>query len=318
MKMLLRALAADAGLREADVRKLLSTAPERYKIYYIDKKRGGQRQIAQPTSEIKFLQRIFAEKFLSHLPIHESATAYRRGYSILDNARRHDHSGPILKMDLKDFFPSIRGRDWISYCIKHRVFEDMEDIYLSERLLFFRPPGGRLLRLAIGAPSSPMLSNVLMFEFDDLLSNLVRKDRVIYTRYADDLTFSAPRTGFLVKVKRDVASVIRDIKFPKLDINDEKTTYVTKKYHRTITGLTISNDSKVTLGRDRKRLISASIHRVLIGGIDDVQLARIAGLIAFANVIEPAFVQQLGEKYGSDVRERSKRFGAKARDEAGP
>ncbi len=253
MSIVLTYMARATGLSTYEARRLIARAPERYKVFYIDKKSGGRRQIAQPAREIKFLQRIFMRSFLESLPIHEAATAYRKGLSLADNAKPHASSGPILKMDFRDFFPSIRSRDWASYCGTHGIFESAEDVWLSERLLFFRPLGGRVLRLSIGAPTSPMVSNILMFEFDRVVSELVAKDHVVYTRYADDMTFSAPRTGHLVNVQRDVASAVRSISFPKLDINRDKTTYVTKKYHRQITGLTISNDGNVTIGRDTKQ-----------------------------------------------------------------
>ncbi len=309
MSRLIASMAAASGLRDHEVRKLIVTAPRRYKVYEIAKRSGGRREIAQPTPEIKFLQRVFTEMYLLELPIHTAATAYRKGLSTVDNARPHAKNGPILKMDLKDFFPSIRGRDWVSYCERHAIFTSAEDVRLSEQLLFFRPLGGRLLRLAIGAPSSPMISNIMMFEFDTLVSEYVSNDHVTYTRYADDLTFSAPRTGHLVNVKRDVARVVRSIGFPKLDINNDKTTYVTKKYHRTVTGLTLSNDGRVTLGRDQKRNISAAVHRACTKTLADTDLHKLSGLISYAHSVEPSFVEWLANKYGHDTVEIIRRFG---------
>jgi RNA-directed DNA polymerase len=100
---------------------------------------------------------------------------------------------------------------------------------LTSRLLFYEPSGSTVYRLAIGAPSSPVLSNALMLAFDTKISNLVAEDRVIYTRYADDLTFSVPRTGFLKDVIRNVKRTLRDLDYPHLQINEEKTTYITRK-----------------------------------------------------------------------------------------
>jgi len=303
------ALRLETGLRESEVRRLIMYAPERYKIYYIKKRSGGRRQIAQPTPEIKFLQRAFVERFLKHLPVHGSATAYRRGLSTHDNALPHAQNGPILKMDLKDFFPSIRSRDWASYCRQHNVLEG-EDVILSERLLFHRPPGGRLLRLSIGAPSSPMLSNVLMYDFDTRVVEAVSKDHVTYTRYADDLTFSAPRTGYLVNVKSDVAKIIRKMEYPKLDINNEKTTYITRKYHRSVTGLTLSNDGRVTIGREKKREIRAAIHKAVTGGMDESGLEKLSGLLSYVKSVEPDFICVMEAKYGEETIDVIRRYGA--------
>jgi hypothetical protein len=248
---------------------------------------------------LKRLQRSLMALLLDKLPIHEAATAYRRGFSILDNAKPHAANSPILKLDLKNFFPSIRSHDWELYCKRNKCLVDEEEIYLTSQLLFRRDPNHRSLRLAIGAPSSPMLSNILMFEFDTLVTAFVEEENVTYTRYADDLTFSAPRTGYLTGVKRAVCKIIRDLKSPVLDLNDEKTTYITKKYHRSVTGLIISNDGKVTLGRDRKRLISATLHRAVLGKLSGPERQMLAGTLAYVNAVEPVFLDILKKKYGA-------------------
>lgn len=237
-------------------------------------------------------------QFLERLPIHPCATAYRKGLSLRDNALPHAGAGPILKMDLKEFFPSIRGRDWDSYCRAGGFFENGEDIYLSERLLFYRPNGVRLLRLSIGAPTSPIVSNILMYEFDNAVTKAVSGDSVIYTRYADDLTFSAPRTGHLTGVQRAVSRVIREMRYPKLGVNKAKTTYATKKFHREVTGLIISNDGRITVGRERKRILFAKVYSFLQGTLSDNETRRLAGMISYVRSVEPEFLEVLERKYG--------------------
>ena len=136
MSELVSRLAARTGLSEWDVRRIMSSAPVRYKVYAIPKRSGGQRIISQPAREVKLLQRALSDVLLKDLPVHDAAMAYRNGRSIADNARRHAKSGPILKMDFKDFFPSIRGQDWVSYCRDTGCLTEVEDIHLSTLLLF--------------------------------------------------------------------------------------------------------------------------------------------------------------------------------------
>ena len=157
-------LISATGLREADVRRLVDRAPRTYKVYYIPKKNGGKRRIAQPAKQTKFLQRAFMSAVLEALPIHQCATAYRRGLSIRDNAKPHSGDGAILKMDFRNFFPSIRGLDWITYCREHGVFESPEDLYLSERLLFYRDK------------SSPSLRRLNLLWFQNRLSHKCTTD----------------------------------------------------------------------------------------------------------------------------------------------
>lgn len=313
MTRLISELAGMTGFQEADVRRLMASAPGRYKRYSIPKRDGTRRPIAQPAREIKAIQRAFVTLILDGLPVHGAATAYRPGVSIFDNAAMHAGGGPILKMDLKGFFPSIRLRDWRRYCEENSLFEDESDVTLSGHLLFYREPGTRSLRLAIGAPSSPSVSNILMFDFDAAVTEAVRSDKVVYTRYADDLTFSAPRTGYLTGVQSAVARVIRQQAYPKLEINLAKTTYATRKYNRSVTGLVLANDGRVTIGREKKRLISAQVHRAHLGIIDDEALAKLAGMLAFIRGVEPDYLEVLTNKYGPETVARIVRAASKNR-----
>lgn len=302
MTRLVPELSARTGLQEADVRRLMMSAPGRYKRYTIPKRDGTRRPIAQPAREIKAIQRAFVSAVLDGLPVHEAAMAYRSGRSIRDNAAAHASStGPILKMDLESFFPSIRMQDWQRYCEENSLFESTEDITLSGHLLFYREPGTRSLRLAIGAPSSPAVSNILMYQFDAAVTEAVSPDQVVYTRYADDLTFSAPRTGYLTGVQSAVARVIRAQKYPKLSINAQKTTYATTKYHRSVTGLTLANDGRVTIGRDRKRMIRAQVHRATLGQLSSQDFESLSGMLAFVHAVEPQYIEVLTSTYGFEA-----------------
>ena len=118
--------------------------------------------------------------------------AYRTSVSIRDNAASHAGATPILKMDFQNFFPSIRSRDWENYCSKHGVFDE-DDREISSRLLFRRAKDERVLKLSIGAPSSPALSNILLFDFDVRVAAEAERRNITYTRYADDLTLTCQR-----------------------------------------------------------------------------------------------------------------------------
>lgn len=302
MSELIKFLSSSTGLSEADVERIIERAPRSYKFYRIDKRTKGKRLISQPAREVKALQRALVA-YLSELPIHASATAYRKGKSIRDNAAPHARSGPIKKYDFQNFFHSIRADDWLNYCEKHEVFEDHVDARLTARLMFHNTPGSSILRLAMGAPSSPWLSNVLMNEFDERIAGEVAKDHVIYTRYADDLTFSAPRTGHLNSVDDVLRTTIKEIRSPRLTINDGKTVVATPKYRRVVTGLVLANDGRVTIGRNRKRYIRSAIHHALRGENEAEENMRLIGLLAFVRAVEPEFLKKLEAKYGSDFIE---------------
>ncbi len=297
-------LIQDTGLAEYDIYRIVANAPVRYKVFQIPKRNGGSRIISQPARELKALQRVIVDRVLSACPIHSAATAYKPGSSIKSNAAAHVNNGPILKYDFKDFFPSITSKDWVAYCQRFNIFDDNKDIFISTRILFQH--FNKQLRLAIGAPSSPCLSNVLMHDFDARLTEMVSPDRVTYTRYADDLTFSAPRTGFLTVVDSRLRQVIREIGSPSLMINEEKTVLATKKYKRMVTGLILTNDKTVSIGHRRKREIRAAVHEFSYGRLNFDQQVQLAGRLAFVNDIEPKFLAKLANKFGDEILHRLK------------
>ncbi|WP_304270985.1 retron St85 family RNA-directed DNA polymerase [Brevundimonas naejangsanensis] len=304
IEQLVLQLARATGMDPLDIYDIASSAPRRYKTFSVLKKDGvSRREISQPAREVKVLQRAFSDLFLSTLPVHHCATAYRArpGLSLRDNVLPHAANGPILKMDFRNFFPSIKGADWVSFCREREMFASEDDLYLSELLLFRRTAKGRPLSLAIGAPSSPLLSNILLYDLDERLFREVGDRYVTYTRYADDMTFSAPRTGFLQGVQSIVARAVRETKRPNLDLNPDKTRFVTTKFNRNVTGLTISLDGRVTAGQYRKRQIRAGIYRFTRKELDAASAVRLAGLIAFVNSVEPGFIDKLRVKHGEEV-----------------
>jgi retron-type reverse transcriptase len=309
MSAIVRTLAIETGLDVNLVERIIRTAPVRYKTYQIPKRSGGTRTISQPAQEVKLLQRAIIDVLLRKFPIHDAATAYREGLSIKDNALRHVGDGPILKMDFKDFFPSIRSPDWVRYCEDTGALRDENEVRLTTLLMFQLPRGSNVLRLAIGAPSSPFVSNLLLYEFDEKVSAAVAPDHVRYTRYADDITFSAPRTGHLVNVERQVRGILRDLKFPRLTINDEKTTRVTRKFGRKVTGLTLTNDGKVSVGRERKRLLHAQVFNASKNELNADEILRLKGMLGFVNSVEPDFINVLRRRYGQAIVAYIQKFG---------
>jgi len=305
MSELLTKLGASALLSENELMRLVRSAPRRYKVYPIPKRTAGQfRIIAQPAKEVKALQYWAIDNVLNNFPIHPAATAYRANKGIADNARPHREGRFLLKLDFADFFPSIKARDFERY-LKQRAPElDDNEIVALSRILFWKPKGTRKLCLSIGAPSSPLVSNLLMYEFDDQLANFCAKHSIAYTRYADDLSLSASTSGKLKLVEQFVTTLCKEIKSPNLKLNAEKLVRVSKKHARRITGLIITNDSQISLGRDKKRQIRASVHHFLTGRLNADESLRLKGMLAYVKSVEPAFITRLRRKYGAELIRR--------------
>lgn len=144
-------------LSRAELSLLIVTAPNRYKVHTIEKRNNrGKRTIAQPTAEVKIVQTVIQNHLLNRLPIHECATAYRRGISIKDHATPHAAKKYLLKVDFKDFFPSITDGDFIKHLDRYAKMEK-ESADLLASIFFWRQRKTKNLVLAIGAPSSPWL-----------------------------------------------------------------------------------------------------------------------------------------------------------------
>ena len=109
-----------------------------------------------------------------------------------------------------------------------------------------------------------------MNQFDRLIAARVGEHYVTYTRYADDMTFSARRTGYLLSVDNVLRKTIAEVSLPTLRLNHEKTVTATKKYRREVTGLILTNDNKVSIGRGRKRELRARIHHFKLGKLNIV------------------------------------------------
>ena len=155
--------------------------------------------------------------------------------------------------------------------------------------------------VTIGAPSSPSITNAIMYEFDKSIFDIASKGDLIYTRYADDLFISARAPDLLEHINREVAIASADIRYANLSINHRKTAYLSRRYRRSVTGLVITPDGNISLGRARKREIKSLVHRYTMGTIEPDGVERIRGLVAFTKGTDAGFFAALQRKYGKDT-----------------
>ncbi len=309
MSEILLGLTEAMPLSQEELLKLIRSSPMRYKVYLIAKRMPGQfRTIAQPAREVKALQHWVMSHFLVQFPVDPAATAYRIGMNITDNARPHVNSRFLLKLDFKDFFPSIHGTDFKRFLAKNAPSVTSDDAELLTRILFWRPKGTRQLCLAIGAPSSPLLSNILLADFDRQVARFCSKWRITYTRYADDLSFSAQTSALLARAEEMVTALCRRTRSPLLTLNQEKTVRVSKKRLRRVTGLVLTNEGHISLGRDTKRDIRATVHHFLTGKLTREETLSLRGTLAYVKSVEPEFLNRLRTKYGFQIIRRIQTF----------
>ncbi|AIY43871.1 Retron-type RNA-directed DNA polymerase [Collimonas arenae] len=294
-------LFTDFPMSPQQLRILMLTAPYRYKFFHIPKRSGGRRLISQPAKEVKWLQRYVIEIIRKKIPVHRCATAYEPGSSIFANAEAHVQNRFLLKMDFKNFFPSITDMD-VSHLIKS-AYPDIEDgeLELIVRLLVMSDKKNEKFVLAAGAPSSPFISNALLNQFDTELHLHCLSQNVVYTRYADDIALSTNAPLLLSELHKFIRVLVNEMKHPVLKINEEKTVYTSKKHNRKVTGLTLNSQKQVSLGRDMKRELRAAVDKFRKNELSQEAVSTLRGKLAFALAVEPEFVLRLRTHYTDEV-----------------
>ena len=200
-------------------------------------------------------------------------------------------------MDFQDFFPSITSQDIQFYLNKKPPGTD--DWSGEDQDLFLNIVCHHK-RLVIGAPTSPALSNALCFELDNRLTSRSLAENVVYTRYADDLFFSTVRKDILASFPQIVTQEVNSLQCPaNLKVNTAKTRHASKKGRRRVTGLVLTSDGRISLGRSKKRYIRRQIH--LLNQLSQKERSQLAGLISYAMSIEPDIIDALIQKFGPDA-----------------
>ena len=195
----------------ADLRTLERVAPEgplrHYRYRWLTKRDGSARLIESPKPRLKAMQRCILAEILDRIPPHPAAHGFRAAHSIRTFVAPHVARALVLRLDLRDFFPSIwRARIMAIFltagypepvaallaglCTNTTPRPVLEAAPIAPiarrrlRDLYARP------HLPQGAPTSPALANLAAWRFDCRLAGLAQATAAHYTRYADDLLFS--------------------------------------------------------------------------------------------------------------------------------
>lgn len=286
----------------SQVEKIVRTAPFRYKHYTILKRNGGQRDIYHPSPVLKSIQRWLVRGPLALLPVHDSVYSYRVGRNVAMNAAMHARSSYFVRFDFSAFFPSISEivlerflRD-----ASLRGFVNLDDDAISAvvRVACCRSRQSARSGLSVGAPSSPALSNALLFDFDCEVYRHALAARIVYTRYADDMFLSSVEPKALAEFEREFRTIVAQ-RVPYLTLNEDKKQHFSRRRRVTITGVNVTSDRRISVGRSLKRSIRTRLHLALNGQLQPSELSRLRGAIAHVMSVEPAFLVSLREKFGS-------------------
>lgn len=271
----------------------------------IPKRDGTIRLAYQPSNKLKVIQYWLINNIFKHLKVHSSATAYQKKTSIKINAEIHSKNRYFLKLDFKNFFPSINFEDFIPYIQSWnnntKIGFDEEDLLEIIRCSCFYYKKDLL---PIGFPTSPIISNIVMFDFDTKITALLaNKDNygiVAYTRYADDLIFSTNKKDVCKKIKTLVTTELREMKSPKLRLNPAKTKYVSSSGGSAlVTGLRICHDHHITIQREYKNKIRLLIFQYKNGKLSGQEIMSLKGHLSYIRDVDSSFYTKIQNKHFS-------------------
>ncbi|WP_377044729.1 reverse transcriptase domain-containing protein [Roseomonas elaeocarpi] len=267
------ALLAYLGVSAEELKKIRWFRHRMYQEFNLAKGPGKVRVIHAPDERLKHLQRrilrLLDQLYRVRRPVH----GFVADKSVKSNASAHLNKRFILNVDLKDFFPSITENRVIGVLQSLGVGHDVASVIAI--ICCFNK------QLPQGAPTSPVLSNMICFRMDKELLAFAKGTRCIYTRYADDVTFSSyqPLTTLFEGPVPQAGHFSPDLLIPALGkifinngftINPNKAHYADRHSQRMVTGLKINE----LLNVDRRyvrnlRATLYSVEKLGVGGAQE-------------------------------------------------
>ena len=263
-----------------------------YTEFDIPKKSGDSRRICAPTGDLKAVQRQLADALWEHQKsVYEElgikpniSHAFEKGKSIITNAKIHRNKRFVLNVDLKDFFDSIHIGRVCGFFEKNKYFNLPHGAAVTiAQLACYQG------KLPQGAPTSPIITNLICQVLDMHLLSLAKKYRLDYTRYADDITFSTNDKTFLEKMDLFYTELEKKVKKAGFSINEKKTRISYRDSKQVVTGLVVNK--KISVDHAYCRKVRAMAHSLYTNGsylVDGVEgnARQLEGRFAFIDQIE--------------------------------
>jgi RNA-directed DNA polymerase len=287
-----------------------------YRRFYIPKKTGGKRLISAPMPRLKKAQHWILENILNKISIHDAAHGFVTKKSIVTNALPHVKAEVVINIDLKDFFPSItyprvKGvfralgySEQVATILGLMCTEpDCDSIELDGELYY---AAGTDRFLPQGAPTSPAITNIICKKLDARVKGLAAKYGFTYTRYADDLTFSASGEA-VTHTKTLLGMLHKIIKSESLTIHPDKLRVLRNGARKEVTGITVNDKPSVNAKELHK--FRALLFQIEKDGIVGKHwknsphlLSSIKGYASFVNMVDPAKGKPLMDKVNAILK----------------
>lgn len=280
---------------ENAVNEIISDTKKHYSRFFIwkDEEHTKKRWIEAPDEILKGIQEQILHNVLYKMAPTKFAHGFIHGRSIVSCAKEHTGKKFVLKLDLKNFFPSI-SRDMVYGAMFSELTPENVKIIIPAIELCLMDG-----RLPQGAPTSPAISNIVCKPLDMVLYGIAERFGLTYTRYADDLIFSS-NDDTIYKVIPIIKSTI--VKFG-LVVNEKKVKVLKKHQRQTVTGLVVNADGKTSVRRKKRMNLRAFMHQILIGKkpLDRVNINRLRGNVNLINMANPEQGKWFVEKFNEII-----------------
>lgn len=241
-------IASCIGVSHGLITAMIKSPKIYYRTFNLRKKSGGLRPILAPRKFIKTIQYWIKDHILNRLKVHSSCYSYRSGVSIKDNAINHVRKKFVASIDISDYFGSI-NKKMIKDCFYRNSIPE-HVINTISGLVTYNDA------LPQGAPTSPIISNAILFDFDEKMSFLALSLGCIYTRYSDDITISCDQNE---NIKTLIDSAETELQSLGFALNKEKKRIISNNNRQVVTGILVNESIRPT--RDyRKKIRSAFDH----------------------------------------------------------
>ena len=250
----LSSIEKDLGYPAKTLYGLSNNLEKHYHNVFIPKSDGTKRKLSVPDLILKSVQRAIADNILAHYPVSKYATAYKVGSSVQKNARPHVKKEKILKLDIEGFFDNIiysKVKDIVFY--EEKYSEPIR--ILLTMLCYYRES------LPQGAPTSPAITNIMMYDFDERIGAYCSERGIAYTRYCDDMAFSGA-----FDEKEVIAIVKAELQKLGLFLKNRKTAIISNTKRQTVTGIVVNE--KINLTKEYKKKIRQEMYYIKRFGID--------------------------------------------------
>ncbi len=258
------------GIDDKQLRYLLYvTKPDNcYSSFRLQKKNGTIREISIPNSKLKHLQEKVLRELEKQYEPKKCSYGFIKGKDFIQNAKCHLNKRIILNIDLKVFFNQIHFGRVRGILISQPYGLGQEAASVIAHICCYNQ------HLPQGAPTSPIVANMVANCLDTQLIRLAKKYRLTYTRYADDITFSTNKIVFpkeivqtnkgIVCLGDELSSVLSNASFV---VNNEKIHVQTKMQRQEVTGIIVNE--KINVKRSYIDEIRILFHKIKKEGIYD-------------------------------------------------